>query len=89
MSPAQVTTPPASSLPQSSSYETQLSTECLAFAESELGETKETRERCMAEIDDWLDANPHINAHRDAQSVLHFLRGAKFRIEKAKKKMVK
>lgn len=70
-------------------YQTNLSSECLAFAERELGESLEVRQKCMLEIYEWLDANPHINAHRDAQSILYFLRSAKFRVEKAQRKMIK
>lgn len=70
-------------------YQTTLSSECLAFSEQVLGETIEVREKCMIEIHEWLDANPHVNAHRDAQSILYFLRSAKFRVEKAQRKMIK
>lgn len=70
-------------------YDTDLSAECLAHAERELGETHQVRQQCMLEIHQWLDANPHINAHRDAQSILHFLRGAKFRVDKAQRKIIK
>lgn len=70
-------------------YQTTLTPECLEYAAQALGETTEVRQKCMLEIHQWLDANPHINAHRDAQSILFFLRGAKFRVEKAQRKMMK
>lgn len=56
-------------------------------AEKKLGETKEVRERCLAEINSWLDENPHINAQRDAVNLLQFLRGAKFQMDKAKRRI--
>lgn len=70
-------------------YECDLPAECYRYAEEALGETKEVREQSLSEIYKWLDQNPNINADRRAKSILHFLRGAKFRIEKAKNKIVK
>lgn len=52
-----------------------------------LGESRETRENCLAEVNVWLDENPQINANRDVVFLLHFLRGAKFRMDKAKKRI--
>lgn len=57
------------------------------IAKEKLGETKEMREKCLAEINNWLDKNPHINAQRDAVNLLQFLRGAKFRMDKAKQRI--
>lgn len=56
-------------------------------AEQKLGETREIRDSCLAEINIWLDENPHINARRDAVSLLQFLRGAKFQMDKAKQRI--
>lgn len=57
------------------------------YAQKNLGETKETRDRCLLEIQKWLDDKPNINANRDITSLLHFLRGAKFQMDKAKKRI--
>lgn len=57
------------------------------FAEEVLGETAEKRETGIQEILQWYDDNPKINGHRDRLTILYFLRGAKFNIEKAKKKI--
>lgn len=68
-------------------YEEKLPVEHYDYAEKNLGESKELRERCLLEIVNWLNENLHINADRDPVSLLHFLRGSKFRIEKAKKRI--
>lgn len=57
------------------------------IAEIHLGETRETRDRCLAELNSWLDENPHINAQRDPVNLLQFLRGAKFQMDKAKRRI--
>lgn len=68
-------------------YEEKLSPEHYEYADTVLGETKEIRHKCLAEINEWLDQNPHINAFRDPRNLLHFLRGSKFRMDKAKKRI--
>lgn len=70
-------------------YECHLPAECYQQAEQILGETPEVREQTIRDIHKWLDQNPHINAHRDTKTILHFLRGAKFRLDKAKIKMTR
>lgn len=70
-------------------YELHLPEQCYQQAEQNLGETPEVREQCLKDIQKWLDQNPHINAHRDTKTILHFLRGAKFVPDKAKRKMIK
>lgn len=68
-------------------YDETLSAVHYEVAEQKLGETKEIRDRCLAELNSWLDENPHINAQRDAVSLLQFLRGAKFQMDKAKQRI--
>lgn len=68
-------------------YEEHLPATNYDFARKSLGETKETRDRCLHEVIKWLDNNPKINANRDAISLLHFLRGAKFQVDKAKQRI--
>lgn len=69
------------------SYKETLPVKYYEFARINLGETKEIREKCLQEIIDWLDVNPNINANREEVSLLHFLRGAKFRVDKAKQRI--
>lgn len=52
-----------------------------------LGETPEIRNEQILIIQKWLDENPHINGHNDPQTIIFFLRGCKFDVEKTKKKM--
>lgn len=66
-----------------------LTPECRRHAERALGETVAKRVDGIAEIHRWLDENGHINAHRDSQSILYFLRGSKYNIDKAKNKMTR
>lgn len=68
-------------------YDEKLPAHNYEYAEKTLGETKENRDRCLMEIQQWLDDNPKINANRDIVSLIHFLRGAKFQMEKAKKRI--
>lgn len=68
-------------------YEENLPAPNYEFARQSLGETKEIRDRCLREIYEWLDENPKINANRSPTSLVHFLRGAKFQIDKAKQRI--
>ena len=70
-------------------YKSVLPPKCLEFAETELGETQQVREECLAEIISWLRENPKIKAKDDAKSLLQFLRCSKFNIEKTKQRMVR
>lgn len=68
-------------------YVSTLDSAAREHAASELGESTAARDSALAEIGAWLTANPHIRARREARSVLHFLRGSKFRLDRAKAKM--
>lgn len=68
-------------------YEETLPAHNYEYAQKSLGETKDARDRCLLEIQNWLDDNPKINANRDITSLLHFLRGSKFRMDKAKRRI--
>lgn len=68
-------------------YEENLPAESYVYAKEFLNETKEVRDYCLKEVINWLNDNPHINAYRHPVHLLHFLRGAKFRLEKAKFKI--
>lgn len=68
-------------------YEEKLPIHNYEYARKSLGETTDTREKCLCELRKWLDDNPHINANRDTVSLLHFLRGSKFRMDKAKNRI--
>lgn len=62
---------------------------CYTDAKLLLGETDELRAHSISTILDWLDANPAINANREITSILYFLRGSKFDLDKAKRKIEK
>lgn len=68
-------------------YVENLPAEDYKFAEQSLGETREIRQKSLAEIIKWLDENPRINAPTDSTILLHFLRGSKFRIGHAKNRI--
>lgn len=68
-------------------YEENLPPHTYEYARKSLGETKDTREKCLKEIRKWLDENPQINANCDTISLLHFLRGSKFRLDKTKSRI--
>lgn len=68
-------------------YKYTLSESAKEFAEKELGETHERRERAIAELREWLCDNPKINAKTDDVSILYFLRGCKFDIARTKQKL--
>lgn len=68
-------------------YEEKLPVELYDYARKTFGETKEHREKCLKELNNWLDENLHINADREPVNLLHFLRGSKFRMDKAKKRI--
>lgn len=68
-------------------YEEKLPIQNYEFARKSLGETKDTREKCLGELRKWLDENPYINANRDTVSLLHFLRGSKFQMDKTKNRI--
>lgn len=57
------------------------------FAQKELGETDERREQAIVELRQWLCENPRINAKSDDVSILYFLRGCKFDVERTKQKL--
>lgn len=71
----------------SSAYQATLPEADYEYAVSALGETKERREQCLTEINNWLDENPQINANRHPVNLLHFLRGSKFQMDKAKRRL--
>lgn len=68
-------------------YEESLPAHNYEYAEKFLGETRDGRDRSLLEIHKWLDKNPEINANRDVTSLLHFLRGSKFEMEKTKNRI--
>lgn len=68
-------------------YKEKLPAEMYDYAREKLGETSDVREKCLIELNEWLDENPHINANRDATVLLHFLRGSKFRMDKVKRRI--
>lgn len=68
-------------------YKETLPNEMYDYAREHLGETEESRQDSLLELNEWLDANPQIYANRDPVVLIHFLRGSKFRMEKAKRRL--
>ncbi|XP_018019245.1 retinol-binding protein pinta [Hyalella azteca] len=58
-----------------------------AIARRELGEDARTREEALAQFRDWLKTKPHIVARTDHQTLLRYLRGCKFNVDKAQMKL--
>ncbi len=70
--------------------ESKLPRECLDHSEQQLGETKIQREEQLRELIAWIDTDSHIQPHTyDNVWLLYFLRSTKFRIEKAKWKILR
>lgn len=56
-------------------------------AKTELGETPETLENGLKEIEAFLNENTHIIARRDNQFFVTFLRGCKYDLKQVKEKI--
>lgn len=69
------------------SYKEVLPAKCYEDALKLLGETKRLREDSIIAIHKWLNEHPEINAHNDPATIIFFLRGCKFDLEKTKKKI--
>lgn len=70
-----------------SGYQEELLPQCYEDAFKLLGETRKLREELVPVIQQWLRSNPHINAHNEPKTILSFLRGSKFDVEKTKQKI--
>ncbi|GJQ88002.1 hypothetical protein Trydic_g12928 [Trypoxylus dichotomus] len=57
------------------------------FAKSALNETEENRFESIQQIKEWITENPNIGAKADDLSILAFLRGCKFNLERTKHKI--
>ncbi|CAF4916291.1 unnamed protein product [Pieris macdunnoughi] len=53
----------------------------------ELNENVETRDKDLEHIKEWLKKEPHLPDEFDDQRIMTFLRGCKFSLEKAKRKL--
>lgn len=71
----------------SGNYKFCLGDEAEKFAVEHLGETSEVRIKCIEEIRQYLIDNSSLNARNDDLSILAFLRGCKYNIEKTKIKL--
>lgn len=69
-------------------YKFTLDTSAREFAEKNLNETEDTRTDALLKIREWLEKNKTLNAKTDDRSILAFLRGCKFNIERTKQKLV-
>ncbi|XP_046459127.1 retinol-binding protein pinta-like isoform X4 [Daphnia pulex] len=75
-------------MPEKLDYVTTLSPEILERAEKELGEDEHLRTQSVLALREWAKKQPHLQAMPlDAIFLLKFLRGCKYSLEKAKKKM--
>lgn len=61
--------------------------EAKQFAETNLGETEKNREDSIKKIRKWVQDNPKLHAKTDENSILAFLRGCKFNLEKTQQKI--
>ncbi|XP_069978324.1 alpha-tocopherol transfer protein-like isoform X2 [Penaeus vannamei] len=68
-------------------YVCTLSEELIQRAKDELGEDPARRAQDIEHIRDWLKHQPHIRARTDDWTILRFLRGCKFSLEKTKEKL--
>lgn len=64
-----------------------LSTELKIKAFSELNETDERIESDLEILKEWLEKCTYIKSRMDDQFLIGFLRGSKYRVEKAKEKL--
>ena len=67
--------------------EESLPKQCNEDAFQLLGERKSLRNQQIQLIQKWLQENPQVNAHPDPRTIIFFLRGCKFDVDKAKKKI--
>ncbi|XP_042874965.1 alpha-tocopherol transfer protein-like isoform X2 [Penaeus japonicus] len=68
-------------------YVCTLSEELIQRAKDELGEDPARRAQDIEHIREWLKHQPHIRARTDDWTILRFLRGCKFSLEKTKEKL--
>lgn len=59
------------------------------YAELNLNETEANKNKCVKLIRKWLKGHPNINGKLDEESIVPFLRGCKYDIERTKTKMQK
>ncbi|XP_069189043.1 alpha-tocopherol transfer protein-like [Procambarus clarkii] len=64
-----------------------LSEEIQRLAKEELGEDPKRREEDIQAIRAWLKHLPHLNARTDRTTILRYLRGCKFSLERTKAKL--
>ncbi|XP_071526866.1 alpha-tocopherol transfer protein-like isoform X3 [Panulirus ornatus] len=68
-------------------YVCTLSEELQQRAKEEINEDPERRAQDIEHIRDWLKHQPHIKARTDDWTILRFLRGCKFSLERTKEKL--
>ncbi|XP_054258513.1 retinol-binding protein pinta-like [Macrosteles quadrilineatus] len=69
------------------SYSTSLDDVTLKYAAEVLKDDFSTRETHINEIREWLNTQPQLHGKTDGVTIVRFLRGCKFDIEKTKKKL--
>ncbi|XP_068229029.1 retinol-binding protein pinta-like isoform X1 [Palaemon carinicauda] len=68
-------------------YECMLSPDLQRYALEELNEDPNRREEDIQAVREWLLKHPHLNARTDRRTILRYLRGCKFSLEKTKAKL--
>ncbi|KAK3865834.1 hypothetical protein Pcinc_028578 [Petrolisthes cinctipes] len=68
-------------------YVCTLSPEMIQRAKDEINEDPDRRQQDIEHIRDWLKHQPHIKARMDDWTILRFLRGCKFSLERTKEKL--
>jgi hypothetical protein len=64
-----------------------LSPDLLEVAKTELFEVPERRDSDITALREWLKKQPHILVNPDDQTLITFLRGCKFSLERTKEKL--
>ncbi|XP_042228364.1 alpha-tocopherol transfer protein-like isoform X2 [Homarus americanus] len=74
-------------MPGAEAYVNTLSVEVQKLAREELGEHPTRREEDVEAVRNWLTRQPYLNARTDRTTILRYLRGCKFSLEKTKAKI--
>lgn len=72
---------------ESRKYTFTLGDEVQAYARKMINEYEDTRDDAVEEIKKWLEDHPKLHARTEYESILPFLRGCKFNLEKTKLKL--
>lgn len=68
-------------------YQFNLDSSALEFCSKTLNETPESRTSALAALREWCSSNPQLHIKSDDRSLLPFLRGCKFNLDRTKAKL--